>query len=466
MRDALLMALVGVLCAVAVFSPRYGLYGYLWYSLFRPDILAFSTGRPYSMLLAVVTLASSLRAAPLAVELIGNPFILIFIGYQAWSGLSVLTAQRTALCFPNYTYFITFSVIVILIPILIRTRDHLRTLLLVFGGSVGLLGAKMGIYGILAGGVVFVQGYGGMLNDNNLIALALVTSCPLLWYGIRLATFLPLRIFYALLLFTTLAAIAMCHSRGGILSLAAAMTLIAWRSKHRVAAFALMGILALPGAWLVRDSLVNRMSTLSNYQEDESAAGRLAFWRAAFKVSLDYPIFGVGFGGDNYRLVAAGYINQSFTHSNLVVHNTYLQMLADSGYPALLLYLALLFGSIYWLRKFAKQLREVDPEMSGWCDALWISLSCYSIGAVFLSRVIYDFPYMLMLTAAAIHQMARNGALSAGGTRQPVADGMFPLPATPLPESAPVPPLPEPCDSEPAWKRPGAGRRLRSRQRI
>jgi probable O-glycosylation ligase (exosortase A-associated) len=459
MRDALLMALVAVLCLVAVFSPRYGLLGYLWYSLFRPDILAFSTGRPYSMLLAVVTLASSLRAAPRAIELIGNPFVLTFLGYQAWSGLSVLTAQRTALCFPNYTYFVTFSVIVLLIPILIRTRDDLRVLLLVLGGSIGLLGAKMGIYGILAGGVVFVQGYGGMLNDNNLVALALVTACPLLWYAIRLVTFMPLKLFYGISLFTTLAAIAMCHSRGGILSLSIVMTIMAWRSKHRVLAFVVMGILALPGAWLVRDSLFNRMSTLSHYQDDESAAGRLAFWRAAIRVSLDYPVFGVGFGGDNYRQVAGSYLNQTFTHSNLVVHNTYLQILADSGYPTLMLYLGLLFGSIYWMRKLARRIKASDPEMSGWCDAVWIALFGYSIGSVFLSRAIYDFPYMLMLTVAAVYQLHATGVLTAPA-EQPAGTASL------EPVLAPSGLLPADPADEPAWKRPGAGRRLRFRQRI
>lgn len=465
MRDALLMVVVAVLIVAALFSPKLGLFGYLWFSLFRPDILAFSAGRPYSMMLAVVTLLSSFRAGPRAIELVSNPFIWLFLVYQAWSGLSVLTAQRTALCFPTYTYFATFSVIVLLIPLLIRSKIDFRILLLVLGGSVGLLGAKLGIYGIISGGVTFVQGYGGMLNDNNLMALALVTSTPLLWYSIRLCTYLPLRLFFGLLLFTTLAAVAMCHSRGGILSLSAVLLLLAWRSKHRAATFVVIAVLSLPGAWLVRDSLVKRMSTLSNYEQDESAAGRLAFWKAAFRVSQHYPLFGVGFGGDNYRLVAGSYIRESFSHSNLVVHNTYLQILADSGYPALIIYAALLFGSIFWLRKHARRLRSFDPEVSGWCDALWISLSGYSIGSVFLSRVAYDFPYMLMLTAATVYQMSARGAFlaetaKAERTESPTLQSTSTAPAKPTAAVTPV------TSETPAWKRPGAGRRLRSRLRI
>jgi hypothetical protein len=214
-----------------------------------------------------------------------------------------------------------------------------------------------------------------------------------------------------------------------------------------------------------KHSLVKRRSTLSNYEQDESAAGRLAFWKAAFRVSQHYPLFGVGFGGDNYRLVAGSYIRESFSHSNLVVHNTYLQILADSGYPALISYAALLFGSIFWLRKHARRLRSFDPEVAGWCDALWISLSGYSIGSVFLSRVAYDFPYMLMLTAATVYQMNVRGAFlsetaKAERTESPTLQSTSPAPAKPTAGVTPV------TSETPAWKRPGAGRRLRSRLRI
>ncbi len=464
MRDAVLMVIVAIITLMAVFSPRYGLFGYLWFSLFRPDIFAYSAGRPYSMVLAVVTTASALRAVPYAMPLMRNPFMWIFLGFQAWTGLSVLTALNKELCFPQYTYFITFSAVILLIPLIVRTKSDLRLLLLVLGGSIGLLGAKLGVYGILAGGATFVQGTGGLLNDNNLLALAIVTGVPLMWYAVRLTSFLPLKCMYGFFLFTSLAAIAMCHSRGGILSLAIVMVLIAWHSKQRVLAFVVISLLALPGAWLVRDTLVSRMATLSNIEEDQSSTGRLAFWKASFKISQHYPLFGVGFGGDNYREIAGEYLGGEYANSKLAVHNTYLQMLADSGYPTTILYCALLFGSIFWLRSYSRRLRERDPETAGWSEAVWISLAGYAFGSIFLTRVSYDFPYMLMLTAATIYQMREPAEL---GTRslQPASlaglDGLDSA-AQDVRSSTPAPAL----GGEPAWKRPGAGRKLRSRQRV
>ncbi len=464
MRDALLMVIVAILSVMALFSPRYGLLGYLWFSLFRPDILAYSAGRPYSMILAVVTGASSLRAVPQAMALIRNPFVWLFIGYQVWTAFSVVTAQDVNKCFPQYTYFITFSVLTLLIPVIIRNRDDLRLLLLVLGGSIGLLGAKLGLYGILAGGVAFVQGTGGLLNDNNLLALAFVTGVPLMWYAVRLTTLLPLKCMFGFFLFTSLAAIAMCHSRGGILSLAFALVLMAWRSKHRALAFVVIGLLALPGVWLVRGTLMSRMATLSSVEDDQSATSRLTVWKAALRVSQDYPVFGVGFGSDNYRDISLDYMGGEFAHLKLVVHNTYLQMLADSGVPTLVLYCALLFGSILWLRRYARRVHESDPEMAGWSEAVWISLAGYSVGSIFLTRVGYDFPYMLMMAAATIYQIKVPEVMAAGSVNtgsQPAIEGLRPVEH----DAFAVPPAAAESN-EPAWRRPGAGRKLRSRQQI
>lgn len=464
MRDALLMVVVAIIAVMAVFAPRYGLLGYLWYAIFRPDIFAFSSGRPYSMILAVVTAASSIRAMPHALELMRNPFVWIFFGYQAWTGLSVLMAQNVKLCFPGYNFFLTTSAIVLLIPVLIRTQEHFRILMQVLAASIGFLGGKMGLYGILAGGAVFVQGYGGYLNDNNLLALAIVMGVPLLWYALLQTGYLPLKAFFGFMLLTSLAAIAMCHSRGGILSLACVMVLMAWHSKRRVAAFVFIGLLALPGAWLVKDTLIARMSTLSNVEEDESAMGRLAFWKAALKVSRDYPLFGVGFGSDNYRVISGSYIEGNFSATGLVVHNTYFQMLADSGYPTLILYCVFLFSCIIWLKRHGNSVKESNPEEYMWAEALRISLIGFAIGSFFLSRVTYDFPYILLMAAVTMYQI-NSQAAGAPAVQLPVPAGAL-VPPDPLPGVPIGPQAPDAPGDEPAWKRAGAGRKLRSRQRV
>lgn len=466
MRDAVLMVVVVIIAIMGVFAPRYGLWGYLWFAIFRPDIFAYSPARPYSMVLALVTGASSLRAMPRAMELMRNPFIWIFLGYQAWTGLSVLMAQKVSLCFPGYYFFLTTSAIVLLIPLLIRTQEHFRILMQVLAASIGILGGKMGLYGILAGGAVFVQGYGGYLNDNNLLALAIVMGVPLLWYALLQTGYLPLKAFFGFLLLTSLAAIAMCHSRGGILSLACVMVLMAWHSKRRVAAFVFIGLLALPGAWLVRGTLMERMSTLSNVEDDESAMGRLAFWKAALRVSRDYPLFGVGFGSDNYREISGAYIEGNFSSTGLVVHNTYFQMLADSGYPTLMLYCTFLFGCIYWLKRHGLAIKESNPEDYLWAQALRISLIGFAIGSFFLSRVSYDFPYMLLLSAVTMYQMkTMSAAVGVPAPQLPDPTQGAIMPSSPT-AGIPIDPQPDATGDEPAWKKAGAGRKLRSRQRV
>jgi hypothetical protein len=76
----------------------------------------------------------------------------------------------------------------------------------------------------------------------------------------------------------------------------------------------------------------------------------------------------------------------------------------------------------------------------------------------------YDFPYMLMMAAATIYQMKAPEVLAAGSVNtgsQPAIEG---LPAVAHDAFAVQPAASQ--SSEPAWRRPGAGRKLRSRQQV
>ena len=51
-------------CVAGLINPVIGLLGYMWYSLMRPDALAWTEGQyPYSLMLAAVTLFGAWRYA-------------------------------------------------------------------------------------------------------------------------------------------------------------------------------------------------------------------------------------------------------------------------------------------------------------------------------------------------------------------------------------------------------------------
>lgn len=411
MRDITLLIIVATLCLSGIIMPWYGLMGYVWFSLLRPEILAYSPpNRPYSMALAIATLFGSLRELPRIVHAILNPFIGVFILLQVWYGASVVAAINRQLSVNDYIPFLQLTVMLFLFPLLIHEFRQLKVLVMVFGVALGTLGVRYGLYGLLHGGVRYAQGYGGTMNDNNLLALALACSIPVNWYCRELATWKPAKWFFGLTAGITAMGVVMFYSRGAIVTLGIVLPLMVLRANRKGLALAMLFGTFAGGVVLAGSSLVQRVQTIAHYEDDDSAAGRLEYWKAALKMSADYPLFGVGFGGLNYIEQASRYLPNHNERGHFV-HNTYLQVLADSGYPAMLTYCGLFFGSLWWLQKIRKALKENKPDAVPIVDALQLSLLAYCIGSTFVSRVMYDYGYMLVMATGCVWMAYRKEVL-------------------------------------------------------
>lgn len=91
---------------------------------------------------------------------------------------------------------------------------------------------------------------------------------------------------------------------------------------------------------------VDRKGKIAQRNEDS----RIAFWKAALQMSYDRPLVGVGPGrfGDE----ADTYLgNRPSKLQHPVAHSSYIEILAECGYPALLAFLAYLAGSWGLLRE-------------------------------------------------------------------------------------------------------------------
>lgn len=427
MRDLLLAVIVLSLCAAALVRQQWGLYGYLWFALLRPDIMAYSpASRPYSLALAIATLISSIRSFPAAVYLIRNPFVVLYGALQTLFLISVFLAESINLSLPYYIPFLQMTIMCFLIPLLVQHRDEFRLLFLVQAFALGLLGTRFGLWGLLRGGVRFVSGYGGSIGDNNVLALALAMVIPLCWYAIQIVERWWLKAMFGAMAGFTVAAVVFCHSRGGTITLGVVLLLLALRSQRKLLATVALLAVAVPVVYLVRDTLLDRMATLDNYEDDASAAGRIVYWTAALRVAADYPVFGVGFGGQNWVRESNRYLEGGNPRQHFV-HNNYLQMLVDSGAPALAVFLILIGASLLWLNRQSNRFRTAAPELRVMCHGLQVSLVGFLAGSMFLSRVSYDFIYILLMTVAAMHNVTREleaaqPVTATEPTLQPVAE--------------------------------------------
>jgi probable O-glycosylation ligase (exosortase A-associated) len=410
LRDALLFLIVLAIVGIGLAVPRVGQLGYIWFALLRPDILAWSpTDRPYSKMLAFGVLLGALRFIPELLGALGNPFFRLFLALQAWFLLSFLFAKDIDIAVAPYLMFVQASLVILFMPALFTSINHVRTLVLVMAGSVGVLGVKFGLYGVVAGGAQYAAGYGGSISDNNVAALGLATSIPLCWFIKDTIKSYFWKLVLAGCALLTMAGVVFFHSRGGVLALGAGVLYMAVRSKRKLLASLCLSAGAAVGVYMIRDTLFRRMSTLGSYETDGSSMERLRFWKGAIAMSFDYPIFGVGFGGTNWGRYSGPYLSTGTNNAQLFVHNNYLQVLVDSGYPALLLYCCLLFGSLFWLFRIARKLRSGEnkdnPDAQTGVSiayALQGSLIVFVVGSTFLSRVMYDFAYMLLLCVACL----------------------------------------------------------------
>jgi O-antigen ligase len=194
-------------------------------------------------------------------------------------------------------------------------------------------------------------------------------------------------------------AVLMTFSRGAMVALLLSAPLIFFRGKHKgqLALAALAIAIAIP--FMAGQEIRDEFFSVERYQEDGSAQSRFESWRAAYRISLDYPIFGVGIR--NSDLFSNMY---GADREGRAIHNQFLQILADSGYPALLLYVTMLVMVGLSLRRMRKLCRPREDEEAKRAYAIACgvegSLAVFLIGSMFLSLEVFELPYLLLLLGA------------------------------------------------------------------
>lgn len=391
MRQEILIVVVVLLSIVGVFKPKIGLAAYTVFGLTRPDVLSYSHGDfPYSLLLAAGAGIGSIRELGGASVLLQTPITLGLVSLYATLAASSYFALDPAASMSALNLFTRTVLMCLLIPILIRTYEDLKKFILVVALSLGVVGVKFGLGGIISGGGQYTGGIGGFMDDNNTLAVGFVMVLPMCWYAREAVEGRWTRGLLTLCSVMTVMAIIMSFSRGAAIALACVLVMISLRSGRKMMALILLAFLLVPAFFLVGHSYVDRLSTLRNPSEESSAASRLRQNEIAWELWKERPWTGVGFGGKNYMRV---------TEEPVVIHNTYLQILVDSGLFACLTFSSLLLFTICWLGHTCNPDRT-PPEYLWLPRALQTALVGFGIDAVFHPRCTFDFTYMLLMASA------------------------------------------------------------------
>ena len=410
MREAILIVVVCGLAAIALVRPRIGLYSYIWFALMRPDYFAWALGSfPFSPLLAIATLVGSLRYYYRYPVILRQSLSRALILYQLPVIASVFLAVYPALSYDPFWEFERIVLMALLIPVLIESVEHLRTLFLVIVFSLGAIGLKFGIFGWRMGGTSISDGYAGL--DNNALALALVVALPFCWYMRSQVQSRWVKSLILAVMFGCVATVIMTKSRGASLAMATTFLLMTIRSRRKVAVAILVVLLAAPSIYIVREQYMARMATLEDPTADSSANSRIILAEAYLEMWKDYPVFGVGFGNENGIRLLPHYMSNP-KYAQLKIHNTYLQVLVDSGIFAFLIFVYLLFGAIIRLYSSMKVCRAEGSGLEIYPAALQTALIAVAQYGVTGGRERYDCLYFMLMAAAAWFLIQRESRVA------------------------------------------------------
>jgi putative inorganic carbon (HCO3(-)) transporter len=214
------------------------------------------------------------------------------------------------------------------------------------------------------------------------------------------------------------------YSRGGFLSIAAALLVFIMLQRRRFTVLAALAVVLALVFTLVPlpKEYTERLQTIQTYKEvgEDSALSRPHFWQVGINMGLT-KTFGVGL-----RQYEAAYDQYDFLYGRFgrgrAVHSAHVQVFAEQG----------LFGALVWAglfawafiaclriraRSFNERLSPQDSKLLfTTANALIVSMTGFVVGGSFLALALNDITWLTFGMVAAVDR------LSAGMCAEPVPE--------------------------------------------
>lgn len=428
MRLTFVLAIAGIGLTYAFRGAFFGLLFYLWVAYFRPEQWVWDPIVSSLNLSLIAGLCTVVGAVFSQARWRMNARVLIMGLFLVHSLLSTLLGQHPDYAWPYWVEFSRIVIISYLMVVLVDDVKKFRIVLLVIGLSLGLEAAKQGwIEMILHPGSLNANPL-PMLGDNNGVAVGMMMLVPILtalsattsnrWEKL-LHRFLAIGVLYR----------GLCtYSRGGFLACGALGLVYLLRSKRKLAAAVGIIATALVIVPVLQSAFWDRMSTIKAPVEegvdvDDSALGRLHFWNVAVEMANTHPIFGVGHNSFNVSYDRFDDLNGRFGRGRSV-HSTWFGILAELGYPGLLLFLAQI-GLAYhacWRARKASRLGGEHAVLGRFAFALEAGLTAFVVGGTFLPFQYTEMLWNIVGLSIALHTLA-EAALRASANQHSLERG-------------------------------------------
>src|SRR5579864_945778 len=203
-----------------------------------------------------------------------------------------------------------------------------------------------------------------------------------------------------------LLAVVLTYSRSGMIATAITIMACIWeygiKGKRPLIVFGAIllgmvgvGVIVLTPHYLVRLESIVR-GNIQGAGDKGSLEARKQLLEKSISTAFHHPLLGIGPG--NFEVTNGEW---------RVAHNSYTELAAEGGFPALILFLLMLilsYRKIRAVRKLPGYHSEADIRL--WASGLWSGLAAYLFGAMFASTEYNLFPYFMVGYISALYQIA------------------------------------------------------------
>ena len=389
--------LIGLLLTLR--KPYMGVLTWTWLGLMNPHMLCwtFAAGQPFAQVVAITTLGS-IMVSNEAKRIPWFPLSRTLAAWWGWMFLTTFFAFNPEGAWQQWDKVWKIQLFVFVTMMMLTTKERINALVWVMVVSLGLFGVKGGIFTIMTGGAFHVTGPArSFIGGNNDIGLALIMTVPLMRYLQLTAETAWMKNAMTASIGLTLVAILGTQSRGAFVGLVVMVGYLLMKSRKKATLLVFL-LLLMPAAFMfMPEAWHERMDTIDNYEEDESALGRINAWWVAWYVALERPLVG---GGFNMFVpwVFAQYAPDPTNFKD--VHSIYFEALGEHGFVGLALFLLLGLLGLRTAKKIIRQTKD-DPRLYWMRDLaamIQVSLIGYAASGTFLGLAYFDFYYTLLAT--------------------------------------------------------------------
>jgi probable O-glycosylation ligase (exosortase A-associated) len=412
-----LIGMMGYFTVRSLVEPFWAIFMYYGLAVLRPQAvwdwaLNGSGGRNvrWSLIAAIAAAAAIFFNAGTLRRAVSKGFMLLVALFAFCLGGSYLIAMDSEVAaYYGWEYF-KILFMLILSCYVVTERRHVKylawmilvclTYLVYNVNSLYIFGHRLDIYH---------TGYGGL--DNNGAALFLAMVVPFCYYFFQ-AERRWWRWGYLLCIVPTIHAVMLTYSRGAMLSLlVVGGAMLLWTARRHFVQTALTGGLFLVVVLgLAGPEVRSRFMSIQEDNPGSSQDLRFRSWRAGWNIAMDNPVFGVGLRNSNFLTKSYGADMEGRT-----IHNVYIQIAADAGFPAASLFIILIVLALWQLFWAAHRMKnQCGDRETRWyyniCLASFWSLAIYAFGSIFLSSETFEICYLLMLFGAVAPKLSRAGS--------------------------------------------------------